>query len=83
MPGSLHPPNDVQSEGFITEHMFKQRTIKNLVKTTGVGLHSGLRVELTLRPAAPNTGIVFHRVDLPEVVDFPALASTVSDTRMA
>ena len=67
----------------MTEHMFKQRTIKNLVKTTGVGLHSGLRVELTLRPAAPNTGIVFHRVDLPEVVDFPALASMVSDTRMA
>ena len=63
--------------------MFKQRTIKNLVKTTGVGLHSGLRVELTLRPAAPNTGIVFHRLDLPEVVDFPAVASMVSDTRMA
>lgn len=63
--------------------MFKQRTIKNLVKTTGVGLHSGLRVELTLRPAAPNTGIVFHRVDLPDVVDIPATASMVSDTRMA
>jgi UDP-3-O-[3-hydroxymyristoyl] N-acetylglucosamine deacetylase len=63
--------------------MFKQRTIKNLVKTTGVGLHSGRRVELTLRPAAPNTGIVFHRVDLPEVVDLPARADMVSDTRMA
>lgn len=63
--------------------MFQQRTIKQLVKTTGVGLHSGRRVELTLRPAAPGTGIVFHRVDLPEVVDLPAQASMVSDTRMA
>ena len=63
--------------------MFQQRTIKNLVKTTGVGLHSGRRVELTLRPAAPGTGIVFHRVDLPEVVDLPAQAAMVSDTRMA
>ncbi len=63
--------------------MFRQRTIKNLVKTTGVGLHSGRRVELTLRPAAPDTGIVFHRVDLPEVVDLPAIASMVKDTRMA
>ncbi|WP_170921760.1 UDP-3-O-acyl-N-acetylglucosamine deacetylase, partial [Cronobacter sakazakii] len=43
--------------------MFRQRSIQNLVRTTGVGVHSGRRVELTLRPAAPNTGIVFHRVD--------------------
>lgn len=63
--------------------MFRQRTIKSLVKTTGVGLHSGRRVELTLRPAAPDTGIVFHRVDLPEVVDIPAQAAMVRDTRMA
>ena len=63
--------------------MFRQRTLKNLVKTTGVGLHSGHRVELTLRPAAPDTGIVFHRVDLPEVVDIPAQAAMVRDTRMA
>ncbi len=63
--------------------MFRQRTVKSLVKTTGVGLHSGRRVELTLRPAAPDTGIVFHRVDLPEVVDLPALAHMVHDTRMA
>mgnify|MGYP000317072925 FL=1 len=63
--------------------MFQQRTIKQVVKTTGVGLHSGRRVELTLRPAAPDTGIVFHRVDLPEVVDLPAQAAMVSDTRMA
>jgi len=63
--------------------MFRQRSIQNLVRTTGIGLHSGRRVELTLRPAAPNTGIVFHRIDLPEVVDFPAQASMVGDTRLA
>jgi len=63
--------------------MFRQRSIKNLVRTTGVGLHSGRRVELTLRPAAPNTGIVFHRIDLPEVVDLPAQAAMVGDTRLA
>ena len=63
--------------------MFRQRTIQNLVRTTGVGVHSGRRVELTLRPAEANTGIVFHRIDLPEVVDFPARADGVGDTRMA
>ena len=50
------------------DRMLKQRTIKNLVKTTGVGLHSGTKVELTLRPAAPDTGILFRRVDLDPVV---------------
>lgn len=63
--------------------MFRQRTIKNRVSTTGVGLHSGKRVEITLRPAAPGTGIVFHRVDLEPVVDIPATAKAVGDTRMA
>ena len=63
--------------------MLRQRTIKNLVKTTGVGMHSGRRVEITLRPAQPNTGIIFHRVDTPEVVDLPAAADKVGDTRMA
>ena len=63
--------------------MFRQRTIKQIVKTTGVGLHSGRRVELTLRPAAPDSGIVFHRVDLDQVVDFPVSADMVKDTRMA
>jgi UDP-3-O-[3-hydroxymyristoyl] N-acetylglucosamine deacetylase len=48
-----------------------------------VGLHSGQRVELTLRPAAPDTGIVFRRVDLPEPVDIPVSAASVSDTRLA
>jgi UDP-3-O-[3-hydroxymyristoyl] N-acetylglucosamine deacetylase len=63
--------------------MFLQRTIKNAVHTTGVGLHSGKRVELTLRPAAPGTGIVFHRTDLEPAVDLPAHADRVHDTRMA
>ncbi len=63
--------------------MFLQRTIKKAIHTTGVGLHSGKRVELTLRPALPGTGIVFHRVDLDPVVDVPAKADGVRDTRMA
>ena len=63
--------------------MLKQRTIKQLVKTVGVGLHSGTKVELTLRPAAPDTGIVFRRVDLTPIVDFRASAAVVGDTRLA
>lgn len=63
--------------------MMQQRTIKKVISTTGVGLHSGLPVKITLRPAEPNTGIIFHRVDTPEVVDFPALADRVGDTRLA
>ena len=52
-----------------TTTMIKQRTLKNAIKTTGVGLHTGVRVELHLRPAAPDSGIVFHRIDLPQAVD--------------
>ena len=63
--------------------MLKQRTIKEMVRTTGVGLHSGTKVVLTLRPAAPDTGIVFSRVDLEPPVVFPASAMAVGDTRMA
>jgi UDP-3-O-[3-hydroxymyristoyl] N-acetylglucosamine deacetylase len=63
--------------------MLKQRTVKQVVRTTGVGLHSGTKVELTLRPAAIDTGIVFRRVDLDPVVEFPASADVVGDTRMA
>ncbi len=63
--------------------MLKQRTLKSLTRAVGVGLHSGQRVELTLRPAAPNTGIVFRRVDLPEPVDIVMSATAVTDTRMA
>lgn len=63
--------------------MLLQRTIRQVISTKGVGLHSGRRVELTLRPAAPDTGIIFHRVDLPQVVDLPARADAVGDTRLA
>ncbi|MFZ4286265.1 UDP-3-O-acyl-N-acetylglucosamine deacetylase [Variovorax sp. HJSM1_2] len=63
--------------------MLQQRTLKSLTSAIGVGMHSGQRVELTLRPAAPDTGIVFRRVDLPEPVDIPISAMAVSDTRMA
>ncbi len=63
--------------------MLLQRTIKQSVSTTGVGVHSGQRVKITLRPAPPDTGIVFHRIDLPTVVDLPARADAVGDTRMA
>lgn len=63
--------------------MLAQRTLKSLTKAVGVGLHGGQRVELTLRPAAPDTGIVFRRVDLPEPVDIPVTAESVTDTRLA
>lgn len=63
--------------------MLAQRTLKSLTKAVGVGLHSGQRVELTLRPAAPGTGIVFRRVDLPLPVDIPISALAVTDTRLA
>jgi UDP-3-O-[3-hydroxymyristoyl] N-acetylglucosamine deacetylase len=63
--------------------VLQQRTIKSLTKAVGVGMHSGQRVELTLRPAQPDTGIVFRRVDLPEPVDIPISALSVHDTRMA
>jgi UDP-3-O-[3-hydroxymyristoyl] N-acetylglucosamine deacetylase len=63
--------------------MLRQRTVKTLVRTQGVGLHSGQRVELTLRPAPPDTGIVFRRVDLPVPVEIRVSAARVTDTRMA
>ena len=62
--------------------MLKQRTLKSLIRASGVGLHSGIKVNMVLRPAAPNTGIVFRRVDLDPVVDLPASALSVGDTRM-
>ncbi len=63
--------------------MLQQRTLKTLTRAVGVGLHSGQRVELTLRPAPPDTGIVFRRIDLPEPVDIPVGADAVTDTRLA
>jgi UDP-3-O-[3-hydroxymyristoyl] N-acetylglucosamine deacetylase len=63
--------------------MLAQHTLKALTRAVGVGLHSGQRVELTLRPAPADTGIVFRRVDLPEPVDIPVSAEAVTDTRLA
>ena len=63
--------------------MLRQRTIRQIVKSTGIGLHSGTRVVLTLRPAPPDTGIVFRRIDLDPPVDLPASAIGIGDTRLA
>lgn len=61
--------------------MIKQRTLQNVIRATGVGIHSGRKASLALRPAAVNTGIVFRRVDLDPVVEIRAHASNVGDTR--
>ncbi|AFI83865.1 MULTISPECIES: UDP-3-O-acyl-N-acetylglucosamine deacetylase [Methylophaga] len=63
--------------------MIKQRTLKNVIRATGVGLHSGEMVYLTLRPAAPNTGIIFRRVDLDPVVEIEAKAENVGETALS
>ena len=63
--------------------MVRQRTLKNLIRATGVGLHTGEKVYLTLRPAAPNTGIVFRRTDLPQPVEIKAEPYAVQDTRLS
>ena len=70
LPGKIYP-------------VLKQRTLKSLTRAVGVGLHSGQRVEITLRPAAPDTGIVFRRVDLPNAPDIVVSAESVTDTRLA
>lgn len=63
--------------------MIRQRTLKNVIKATGVTLHGGERAELILRPAPPNTGIIFQRVDLNPIVEIPALAKNVGDTTLS
>src|SRR6266566_1515701 len=63
--------------------MIKQRTLKNVIRATGVGLHTGDKVYLTLRPAAADTGIVFRRIDLPEPVEIHARPEHVTDTRLS
>ncbi len=64
------------------KHVLKQRTLKQAISTTGVGLHSGDKVTLTLRPAAADTGIVFRRVDLPDMPAFRVAPHLVNDTRL-
>ena len=63
--------------------VIQQRTLKNVIRATGVGLHTGEKVYLTLRPAAPNTGVVFRRVDLAQPVDLKADPYLVGDTRLS
>jgi UDP-3-O-[3-hydroxymyristoyl] N-acetylglucosamine deacetylase len=63
--------------------MVPQRTLKSLTRAVGVGVHGGQRVEMTLRPAPPDTGIVFRRTDLPTPVDIEVVAHAVTDTRLA
>lgn len=63
--------------------MIRQRTLKNIIRATGIGLHTGEKVYLTLRPAAVETGIVFRRVDLDEPVEIVAAPENVGDTRLS
>jgi UDP-3-O-[3-hydroxymyristoyl] N-acetylglucosamine deacetylase len=63
--------------------MLKQRTLRTLVRAKGVGLHTGQQVNIALRPAQPDTGIVFRRVDLASPVDIPARADLVGETRLS
>jgi len=63
--------------------MIQQRTLKSLTRAVGVGLHSGQRVELTLRPAAPDSGIVFRRVDLTDAPEIRVSPQAVTETRLA
>ena len=63
--------------------MIKQRTLKNVIRATGVGLHTGKKVLLTLRPASANTGIIFRRVDLDPAVEIPAKPKYVGDTSLS
>ena len=62
--------------------MIKQRTLKRIIQATGVGLHTGKKVTLTMRPAAANTGVIYRRTDLNPPVDFPADAKSVRDTML-
>jgi UDP-3-O-[3-hydroxymyristoyl] N-acetylglucosamine deacetylase len=63
--------------------MLRQRTLKSLTRATGIGLHTGRRVRMTLRPAQPDTGVVFRRIDLAEPIDVPARADLVGETRLS
>src|SRR5262245_48959345 len=76
------PPRGTESQVDRKQTMLPQRTLKNVIRATGVGLHSGEKVYLTLRPAAVDTGIRFRRVDLDPVVEIPADAALVTETML-
>ncbi|MES2218345.1 MAG: UDP-3-O-acyl-N-acetylglucosamine deacetylase [Pseudomonadota bacterium] len=63
--------------------MIRQRTLKNVIKATGITLHGGVRAELTLKPAPPNTGIIFTRIDLNPPIEIRACAENVGDTTLS
>jgi len=63
--------------------VIRQRTLKNVIRATGIGLHTGEKVYLTLRPAAPDTGVVFRRVDLEQPAEIRATAENVGDTTLS
>ena len=63
--------------------MVKQRTLKNLIRATGVGVHTGEKIYITLRPAPADSGIIFRRVDLSPAVDIPALTENIGDTTLS
>ena len=63
--------------------MVKQRTLKQIARAVGIGLHSGTKVQLALRPAGADTGVVFRRIDVNPPVDIPLMPENVVDTRMA
>jgi UDP-3-O-[3-hydroxymyristoyl] N-acetylglucosamine deacetylase len=63
--------------------VIRQRTLKNSIRATGVGLHTGKKIFLTLRPAAPNTGVIFRRVDLDDPVEIKATPENVGDTSLS
>jgi len=67
----------------VISQMIRQRTLKNIIRATGIGLHTGDKVYLTLRPAAVDTGIIFRRVDLDEPVEIAATPENVGDTRLS
>ena len=71
-----------RSNGFRSDGGVRQRTLKESIRSTGIGLHSGEKVYMTLRPAPANSGIVFRRLDLPEPVDIPATALNVTETML-
>jgi UDP-3-O-[3-hydroxymyristoyl] N-acetylglucosamine deacetylase len=69
--------------GYLNFKMLAQQTIKTVIRAVGVGLHSGQRVDVTLRPSKPDTGIVFRRIDLLEPISIQTSAMAVTDTRLA
>ena len=78
-----HLPKRLSRRGHGLKKMIRQRTLRNAIKATGIGLHTGEKVYLTLNPAPVNTGIVFRRVDLSPVVEIAARAENVGDTKLS